>query len=114
MEPLGRNPIEPGQLRNAAFAVAGRTIQRYRFIRRSQDEALAYKGDTRRFRGEYANAFRWLLMSQLFVTNSIFLAVGVHWLTYDPVTLRIFIGATIGEIVALMTIVVRHLFPLYQ
>lgn len=112
MEPLGRNPVEPGQLRSAAFAVAGGAIQRYSFLRRSQDEALAYKGDTRRFRGEYAKAFRWLLLGQLLVTNSIFFAVGMHWLAYDAVTLRIFIGATIGEIVALVMIVVRHLFPL--
>lgn len=112
MEPLGRNPVGPGQLRNAAFAVAGRAIRPYSVARRLQEEALAYKGDTRRFRGEYAKAFRWLLTGQLLLTNSIFLAVGIHWLAYDPVTLRIFIGATIGEIVALVMIVVRHLFPL--
>jgi hypothetical protein len=79
--------------------------------RRSRNEDLRYKTSTRLFRGWYASTLLSVLVLQLIATNGVFLAVGRNWLQYDPVTLRIFIGATVAQVVALVMVIVRHFFP---
>ncbi len=98
----------------AALAAAEQATQAENFEQHDQDEGLAYKRDTRRHRSIYAKWLLGLLVGQVVVTNVVFVLDGFHVTHYDPVTLRIFVGATIGEIVALMTIIVRHLFPLQK
>jgi hypothetical protein len=52
-----------------------------------------------------------VLIAQLLITNIVFVCVGFGWLSYDPVSLRIFLGATTAEIVGLALVVTRYLFP---
>ena len=75
------------------------------------DPFLLYEAQTRQLRGVYGGILLGALGVQLLLTNGIFFAVGRGWLHYDAITLRIFIGATIAQIVGLVVIIVRHLFP---
>ena len=82
------------------------------FATADRNEDLLYKASTRKFRGWYAGGLLALLIVQLIATNGVFIAVGKGCLTYDPVTLRIFVGATVAQIVTLVLVIVRHLFPI--
>lgn len=64
-------------------------------------------------REKYAN---WLLKglgAQIFVADLAFFlyaAVGVHW-KIDPTTMQIWLGATVVQVIGVVGIIVRYLFP---
>jgi hypothetical protein len=76
-----------------------------------QNEALLYRGETRKLRRRYGWTLLIMLGVQMLAMNVAFILVGVGLLTYDAITLRVFIGATVTQVVALVIIIVRHLFP---
>lgn len=102
------------QDRQAALSAAELATQPEDLERSDKDEELRYRQATRKHRDNYAKWLLGLLVGQVVVTNAVFVLDGFHVMYFDPVTLRIFVGATIGEIVALMMIIVRHLFPLQK
>jgi uncharacterized membrane protein len=110
----GQQGVDTAPDRQAALSAAEQATQPEDLERSDKDEELRYKQATRRHRDNYANWLLCLLVGQVVVTNAVFVLDGLHVMCFDPVTLRIFVGATIGEIVALVMIIVRHLFPLQK
>jgi hypothetical protein len=61
----------------------------------------------------YARALLWLLGGQLAIADVIFFVyaqVGVHW-RLPPVVIDIWLGATLVEVVGIVLVVTRYLFP---
>jgi len=58
----------------------------------------------------YAKVLIFMLAMELLVINGIFIFIGIGWLNYTEVVLNIFIGATLLEILGLVTIIVNYLF----
>ncbi len=109
-QPAAKDAL-PGIVEQQALQIAAQASEPEGLDKLSRGEELRYKTSTRRFRGLYAGTLLFLLALQLTATNGIFLAVGRGLLEYDPVTLRIFVGATVTQVVALVLVIVRHLFP---
>lgn len=109
-QPAVKDATLPG-IEQQALQIAAEASEPEAFDKLSRGEELRYKTSTRRFRGLYAGTLLFLLALQLAATNGIFLAVGRGLLEYDPITLRIFVGATVTQVVALVLVIVRHLFP---
>lgn len=59
---------------------------------------------------KYANKFIWIFILQLISFNGIFIATGLHVLSFDPNTLNIFVAGGFIEVVALMKIIIQGLF----
>jgi hypothetical protein len=62
----------------------------------------------------YANWLRWLLGAQLGIADAVFIAyawVGRSW-HLDPAVIDIWLGATVVQVVGIVLVVTRHLFPL--
>lgn len=64
-------------------------------------------------KGRYASFILWLLGGQLFIADAIFFVyaqVGAHW-QLPPVVIDIWLGATLVEVVGIVLVVTRYLFP---
>lgn len=64
----------------------------------------------RTLREKYANWFIWILISQLAVISVVFILVGCSMLKYEQWTINIFVFSVFGEIVGIVSIIVRYLF----
>jgi hypothetical protein len=90
-------------------AYAGSTLGLFGHLRFWED--LRFRASTRHFREIYAYILAALLVGQLLVIDGIFLAVGMGWLQYEVGPLRVFVSATIAQVVALGMVIVHHFFP---
>jgi hypothetical protein len=64
-------------------------------------------------KGKYARGLLFLLGGQLLAANAVFVlyaAIGKHW-KLDPVVINIWLGATVVEVVGVVSVVTHHLFP---
>jgi amino acid transporter len=64
----------------------------------------------RKLRKNYANYFIWILIFQLIIVSTIFILVGCSVLKYKQWVVHIFIISVFGEIIGLVSIIVRYLF----
>ena len=64
----------------------------------------------RTLRKEYASCFIWVLALQLVVINVIFVLIGCNILKYEQWTANLFIVSVFGEIVGIVSIIVKYLF----
>lgn len=59
----------------------------------------------------YATWFIGILIGQLFLMNSIFVAVGANWLEFkEPTHLNLFMGGTLAEVFGVVLVITRYLF----
>lgn len=59
---------------------------------------------------KYSKLLIKILVGQLLLMNGIFIARGLNFLEFQDTTFNIFISATIAEVFALVTIIVKYLF----
>jgi hypothetical protein len=62
----------------------------------------------------YANWLRWLLGAQLAIADAVFIVyawAGRGW-QLDPAVIDVWLGATVVQVVGIVLVVTRHLFPL--
>ena len=63
---------------------------------------------------KYANWLQWLLTVQLVIADAVFVIyawAGRHWKLDAPV-IDVWLGATVVQVVGIVLVVTRHLFPL--
>ena len=59
----------------------------------------------------YAYWFIGILIGQLLIMNSIFVAVGLSWLNFiEPTHLNLFMGGTLAEVFGVVYVITRYLF----
>jgi hypothetical protein len=64
----------------------------------------------RALREKYAWWFVLILVFQLVAMNAIFMAYGYRVLSFDEVSLRIFMGGTLAEVFGVILVITRYLF----
>jgi len=69
------------------------------------------KKANRELKKKYAHWFIYILIVQLVVMNCVFIAQGLGCLKFDEVTLRFYTTSTLIEVLGVIVIIVRNLFP---
>lgn len=59
----------------------------------------------------YAKWFIWILITQLFVMNAIFVITGVGLLDFSQWALNIYMSGTLAEVFGIVLVITKHLFP---
>ena len=67
--------------------------------------------DLRSLRKQYAKQFFWMLAAQLMALNLIFILAGCGMLSFSGYTLQTFILGTLVQIVSVILVIAKHLFP---
>ena len=68
----------------------------------------------RKLKLAYATWLRWLLAAQLGIADTVFIVyawAGRRW-HLDPAVIDVWLGATVVQVVGIVLVVTRHLFPL--
>jgi hypothetical protein len=104
-----RPPRTPAEVKNAARAVRE---ERSPIDRLDETRAEDYAQDVR-LKGKYAGWFLWVMLAQLGIADLGFFLyawMGVAW-NVTPRVIEFWLSATVIEIVGIVLVVTRYLFP---
>ncbi len=84
--------------------------EKMKITKNTADEFIKNAKSDRRWKGIYAFFLLAMLIIQIFWLNGLFLKVGQGVLIYNESTFNIYITASLIEVIAIVKLVVKHLF----
>lgn len=103
------DPDDFDELNNETFSY-DEAEERMKITRDTAQEFLKNAKSDRRWKNIYAFVLLAMLVTQVIWLNDIFLKVGKEFLHYEESTFNIYITASLIEVIAIVKLVVKHLF----